>query len=264
MGATREEFMNFLSASLTDRIAEQVRNQLPQILLEEVSNFASPVIEKMITESLNQANLANASYQPQSTYEAAATLTEFELKKILIDKMNLNKDFFSSYDVYLLKQSRQDKDKDEGPSTGSDRGFKKRKTSKEAKPKTKCYKALSENLDWENHEGGNYPFDLSKALPLITHGNHQSVPVELFINNDLKVKQSRGDIYSTKCNLADTHVSIMRKHGYGYLEDIVVRRADNALHKFKEDDVADFARVLRMFTRSLVIQKRVEDLQLRV
>ncbi|GKG39345.1 hypothetical protein Tco_0463490, partial [Tanacetum coccineum] len=30
------------------------------------------------------------------------------------------------------------------------------------------------------------------------------------------------------------------------------------------DDVADFAIALRMFTRSLVIQKRVEDLQLGV
>ncbi|GJW22926.1 hypothetical protein Tco_0033548 [Tanacetum coccineum] len=71
----------------------------------------------------------------------------------------------------------------------------------------------------------------------------------------------------------------MRKHGYGYLEEIVVRRADNVLYRFKEgdflllrindikdmlllvvqnrltnlsgDDVADFAIALRMFTRSL-------------
>ncbi|GJX62907.1 hypothetical protein Tco_0295807 [Tanacetum coccineum] len=57
----------------------------------------------------------------------------------------------------------------------------------------------------------------------------------------------------------------MRKHGYKYLEEIVVRRADNVLYRFKEgDDVADFVITLRMFTRSLVIQKRVEDLQLRV
>ncbi|GJS03876.1 hypothetical protein Tco_0320384 [Tanacetum coccineum] len=75
----------------------------------------------------------------------------------------------------------------------------------------------------------------------------------------------------------------MRKHGYGYLEEIIVRRADNALYRFKEcdfprlwindiedmlllvvqnwltnlsgDDVADFAIALRMFTRSLAIQK---------
>nr|GEX81026.1 hypothetical protein [Tanacetum cinerariifolium] len=49
-----------------------------------------------------------------------------------------------------------------------------------------CYKALSEKLDWDNPEGGNYLFDLSKPLPLITHGNRQSVPVEFFMNNDLK------------------------------------------------------------------------------
>ncbi|GKE89375.1 hypothetical protein Tco_1566850, partial [Tanacetum coccineum] len=52
-----------------------------------------------------------------------------------------------------------------------------------------CYKALSEKLDWENPEGGDYPFDLSKPLPLITRGNRQRVPFEFFINNDLKYLQ---------------------------------------------------------------------------
>nr|GEZ20157.1 hypothetical protein [Tanacetum cinerariifolium] len=37
--------------------------------------------------------------------------------------------------------------------------------------------------------------------------------------------------------LAVTHVLVIRKHGYGYLEEIVVRRADNALYKFKEGDL---------------------------
>ncbi|GJZ81969.1 hypothetical protein Tco_0646963 [Tanacetum coccineum] len=208
-----------------------------------------------------------------------------------------------------------------------------------------CYKALSEKLDWENPEGGDYPFDLSKPLPLIKHGKGQRVPFEFFINNDLKYLQggistmtyttsttktkaakyylpgiedmvpniwslikvaydkyalwgishwreqrksfyayargiqSRGDVYSTKCILAVTHVKVMRKHGYGYLEEIVVRRADNVLYRFKEgdflrlrinviedmlilvvqnrltnlsgDDAADFAISLRMFTRNL-------------
>ncbi|GJW11322.1 ribonuclease H-like domain-containing protein [Tanacetum coccineum] len=82
----------------------------------------------------------------------------------------------------------------------------------------------------------------------------------------------------------------MRKHGYGYLKEIVVRRANNDLYIFKEgdfpclrisdledmllfvvqnrlinlsgDDVYDFTIALRMFTKSLVIQKRVKDLQL--
>ncbi|GKC30296.1 hypothetical protein Tco_1037590, partial [Tanacetum coccineum] len=191
--------------------------------------------------------------------------------------------------------------------------------------------ALSEKLDWENPEGGDYPFDLSKLLPLIMRGKHQRVPFEFFINSDLKYLQegistvtyttsttktkgmkydlsgikdmvpniwspikvaydkytlwgishwreqcksfyayargiqSRGDVYSTKHILAVTHVSVMRKHGYGYLKEIIVRRADNLLYRFKEgDDVADFAIALKMFTRSLVIQKQVKDLQLGV
>nr|GEX70271.1 hypothetical protein [Tanacetum cinerariifolium] len=453
IGATREEFINFLSASMTDRINEQVMYQLPQILLEEVSNFAPPVIRKMIQESLNQVNLEKASSQPQSTYEAATTLTEFELKKILIDKINssksyltapehrecydglvksynLDKDFSSSYDVYSLKHIQDDKDKDEGPSAGSNRGLKKRKTSKDAEPTTspknkdsssrsskgtksqpkscgksvhaeepefevgdintpqgqegnqgndndeprtesayrrgwftqpsrpqeptdpdwnedktpqkdfssyilnglkiknptqeillgptfrllkgtrlnyaeleydfeECYKALSEKLNWETLEGGIEDMVLNIWSPVkvaydkyalwgISHWRDQRKTLYAYA----KGIQSRGDVYSTKRILTVTHASVMMKHGYGYLEEIVVKRADNKLYKFKEgdfprlwindiedmlllvvqnrltnlsgDDVSDFAIALRMFTRSLVIQKRVEDLQLRV
>ncbi|GKB25821.1 hypothetical protein Tco_0865222 [Tanacetum coccineum] len=193
-----------------------------------------------------------------------------------------------------------------------------------------CYKALSEKLDWDNPEGGDYPFDLTKPLPLVMNGNRQKVLVDYFFNNDLKYLQggistmtyttsttrtkatqydlqgiedmtfygyARGlesshDMYSTKHTLAMTRVEVMRKHGYGYLRKIDVRRADNDLHTFKEgdfprlcindiedmlilivqnrltnlsgDDVSDFAITLRMFTRSMVIQKRVEDLHLGV
>ncbi|GKE56463.1 hypothetical protein Tco_1495648, partial [Tanacetum coccineum] len=52
-----------------------------------------------------------------------------------------------------------------------------------------CYKALSEKLDWENPEGGDYPFDLTKPLPLVINGNHQIVSVDYFFNNDLKYLQ---------------------------------------------------------------------------
>ncbi|GKA43482.1 hypothetical protein Tco_0736206 [Tanacetum coccineum] len=313
----------------------------------------------------------------ESTYEAASTLTEFELKKILPDKMEKNKD------------------KDEDPSAGLDQWIKKRKLRKDAEPITgpkrkiqclallkapslnrnlleslfnkrnqclrlqtqtchkikkgiwttqegptqnwlmtlaaststdkslkdfdelmstpidfsgyilnglkienltqeillgpafrllkgtrsnyaeleydfeECYKALSEKLDWENPEGGDYPFDLSKPLPLITRGNRQRVPFEFFINNDLKYLQGGVSTMTyttstTKSKAAKydlpgiedmvpniwspvkvaydryalwvTHVKVMRKHGYGYLEEIVVRRADNILYRFKEGD----------------------------
>ncbi|GKE06309.1 hypothetical protein Tco_1398327, partial [Tanacetum coccineum] len=157
LGETRQDFINFLSESLTARIKEQVKDQLPQILPEEVPNFAPTMIENLIKESRDEVTLAKVSSQPQSTYEAASTLTEFELKKILLDKMEksksyltapehrdcydglkksyaLDKDFFYSYDVYSLKRGRKDKDKDEDLSAGSDQGLKKRKTSKDVEP----------------------------------------------------------------------------------------------------------------------------------
>ncbi|GKD39289.1 hypothetical protein Tco_1259496, partial [Tanacetum coccineum] len=88
LGETRQEFINFLSESLTARIKEQVKDQLPQILPQEVSNFAPPVIEKLIKESRDEVTLA--------------------------------------------KRGRKDKEKDEDPSAGSDRGLKKRKLSKDS------------------------------------------------------------------------------------------------------------------------------------
>ncbi|GJY20995.1 hypothetical protein Tco_0393561 [Tanacetum coccineum] len=240
LGATIYEFMSYLSASITARITEQVKSQLPQILPNKVYNFAHPVIKSMVTESLERAVLAKESSQPKSTYEAASSLTEFELKKILIDKMdesqlyltatehrecydgliksyNLDKSLFSTYDkVYSLKRSRKDKDKDEDPSVGSDRGLKKRKNSKDAEPKKgtrtnyaeleydfeECYKALSEKLDWVNPEGGDYPFDLTKPLPLVMNGNRQMVPVDYFFNNDLKYL--RGGILTWRIPITKT------------------------------------------------------------
>ncbi|GJX28229.1 hypothetical protein Tco_0236308 [Tanacetum coccineum] len=132
----------------------------PPPTTEEVFNFAPPVIKSIITKSLEHVVLAKESSQPKSTYEAAATLTKFELKKILIDKINesqsyliaaeyrecyygliksydLDKSLFLTYDkVYSLKRSRKDKYKYKDPSARSDRGLKKRKTSTDAEPTT--------------------------------------------------------------------------------------------------------------------------------
>ncbi|GKE22705.1 hypothetical protein Tco_1434217 [Tanacetum coccineum] len=89
----------------------------------------------MVIESLEHVFLAKESSRLKLTYEAAASLIEFELKKILIDKMD---------EMYSLKRSQNDKDKDEDPSVGSDRGLMKRKTSKDAEL-TKGSKAKESN-----------------------------------------------------------------------------------------------------------------------
>ncbi|GKC56111.1 hypothetical protein Tco_1083709 [Tanacetum coccineum] len=105
-------------------------------------------------------------------------------------------------------------------------------------------------------------------------------------------KFSKHNVYSTQKILGVKGVSVKKLHGYGHLEEIVVKRADRQLYKFKEgdfvdlhlnniedmlllavqhklfhpngSDIVDFIVALRMFTRSLIIKCRVEDLQLGV
>ncbi|GKE37201.1 hypothetical protein Tco_1460606, partial [Tanacetum coccineum] len=116
-----------------------------------------------------------------SSYEAAATLSEFELIKILIDKMeknksfdvadykrelydalvksyNTDKDIFESYGkVFLLKRSRDERDKDRDPFAGSDRGTKRRKLSKDvessrdSKSKEKKSSSTSKDASQSQH-----------------------------------------------------------------------------------------------------------------
>nr|GEZ55183.1 hypothetical protein [Tanacetum cinerariifolium] len=56
----------------------------------------------------------------------------------------------------------------------------------------------------------------------------------------------------------------MKKYDYGHLDEIEVRKEDQQLYTFKEDKRYDLNVALRMFTRRVVIQRRVEDLQLGV
>ncbi|GKC59237.1 hypothetical protein Tco_1086835 [Tanacetum coccineum] len=191
----------------------------------------------------------------------------------------------STYDkVYLLKRSQKDKDKDEDLSDGSDRGLKKRKTGKDAKPTNEEHEfevADSDMPQVQEENSGNDDEEPKGKTPqqrptqswLMTLASSaaksskifddlMSTPIDFFayIMNGLH------DVYSTKHILTVTQVDVMRKYGYGYIREIEVRRADNMnwLTNLSSDDVSDFAITLRMFTKSLVIQKRVEDLQLAV
>nr|GEX57967.1 hypothetical protein [Tanacetum cinerariifolium] len=167
----KREYIDLIDISVRANIKDEANSQLPRILPQAVLEFATHVIERNITKSLEAVVLAKSSSQPKYTYEAAASLFEFELTKILIDKIeehksylrvdykrelydalvksyNTDKDLFDTYgEVFTLKRSRDDKNKDQDPSAGSDRGTKRRKSSKDAKssrdPKSKESKSTS-------------------------------------------------------------------------------------------------------------------------
>nr|GFD08815.1 hypothetical protein [Tanacetum cinerariifolium] len=104
--------------------------------------------------------------------------------------------------------------------------------------------------------------------------------------------ESALDVYSKRRIIAVTELQIMEWHNYKHLDWISICRDDDKIYKFKEgdfkrlrlQDIEDmllllvqgklsnltveerfaFNVSLRMFTRSIVIKRRVEDLQLRV
>nr|GEY00169.1 hypothetical protein [Tanacetum cinerariifolium] len=194
------------------------------------------------------------------------------------------------------------------------------------------YKAKTDQLDWNNPEGQQYPHNLLKPLPLIpnSRGRHKTkashyghikwiedlVPRTMWSQAPASYdkyalwgishwgrkgqqfygfavnSESARDVYSKRRIIAVTELQIVEWHDYKHLDWITVRRDDDKLYKFKKgdfkrlriQDIEDmllllvqgkltnltveerfaFNVSLRMFMRSIVIQRHVEDLQLGV
>ncbi|GKE16801.1 hypothetical protein Tco_1424378 [Tanacetum coccineum] len=156
---------------------------------------------------------------------------------------------FSAYVMHNLKIDNLTQEILVGPTFNLLKGFCKSFVELEYHFK-ECYKAVTNQLDWNNPEGHEYPFDLSKPLPLIEAQGRQVVPADYFFNNDLEYLKGIEDMVLTlwipvkvaydkfdmKRIIAVTHVKVMKWYGYGYLEEIIGRREDQTLHKFKEGD----------------------------
>nr|GEV95192.1 hypothetical protein [Tanacetum cinerariifolium] len=203
------------------------------------------------------------------------------------------------------------------------------------------YKATTDQLDWVNPEGQQYPHNLLKPLPLIPNSRGASsrkyttsvtktkvadyghikwikelVPRIMWIQEPVgydkhalwgishwghKLQQLYGfavnresarDVYSKRRIIAVTELKIVEWYNYKHLDWITVHRDDDKLYKYKEgdfkrlhiQDIEDmllllvqgklknltveehfaFNVSLKMFTRSIVIQRCIEDLQLGV
>nr|GEY44818.1 hypothetical protein [Tanacetum cinerariifolium] len=139
-----DEFLQTIDENMKRIIKEQVKGQVK----EQVSRIL-PRIKQSVNAQLEAEVLTRSSHSSRTSYAVAADLSEMELKKILIEKMEGNKSIQRSdeqrklykalVDTYeadklildsygetvILKRRRDDDDdQDEGPSAGSDRGSK--------------------------------------------------------------------------------------------------------------------------------------------
>nr|GEZ01813.1 hypothetical protein [Tanacetum cinerariifolium] len=109
-----DEFLKTIDENMQKIIKEQVKEQVKV----QVSKIL-PRIEQTVNEQLEAKVLTRSSNLSKTSYAVAADLSEMELKKILIEKMEGN------------KRRDDDADKDEEPFAGPDRGSKRRREGKE-------------------------------------------------------------------------------------------------------------------------------------
>ncbi|GKB01138.1 hypothetical protein Tco_0829182 [Tanacetum coccineum] len=125
------------------------------------------------------------------------------------------------------------------------------------------YKATTDQLDWINPEGQQYQHDLRKPLPLIPNSQgSQVIPFDHFINNDLEYLS--GGVSSRKYATSVTKTKAADHGHIKWIKDLVPNRMWSKLTNLTVEERLAFNVSLRMFTRSIVIQRRVEDLQLGV
>ncbi|GJZ33481.1 hypothetical protein Tco_0578917 [Tanacetum coccineum] len=142
--------------------------------------------------------------------------------------------------------------------------------------------------DQPNEETSYHPdwFQKPTKLPTLDHDWNTTLPdahghitgtlngLKIWSLTECGVKcwESARDVYSKHRIIAVTKLEIVNWHKYKHLDWITVRKDDDKLNKLKEGKLTNlkveerlaFNVSLRMFTRSVVIQRRVEDLQLGV
>ncbi|GJY83795.1 hypothetical protein Tco_0497171 [Tanacetum coccineum] len=141
-----QQFLDSIDDGMKKIIKEQVKKEVSKII---------PKVEKFVTDQLESEVLVRSSKEANTSHAVAANLSELELKKILIDKMEANnsinrsdiqkqlyKALVEAYeadqilldtygDTVTIKRPRDGADDDEEPSAGTDRGSKRRRSGKE-------------------------------------------------------------------------------------------------------------------------------------
>ncbi|GKE61985.1 hypothetical protein Tco_1512352, partial [Tanacetum coccineum] len=172
--AENENFINKLNDNIKkiikDHVKEQVKVQVSKILLK---------IEKTVNEQLKVEVLTYSSNKSNTSHVVAANLSELELKKILIDKME---------NTVSFKRCRDAEDKDEEPSAGSNRGSKKRRAGKEPEstsaPKEKTFKITGKST-----EGSKSPHKSAQAEePMHTTKDLEEPVHQEFVTGDTEDK----------------------------------------------------------------------------
>ncbi|GJV97742.1 hypothetical protein Tco_1549319 [Tanacetum coccineum] len=139
------------------------------------------------------------------------------------------------------------------------------------------YLALTDKLDWVNPEGNRPLVDLSKPLPLQEKEGRLIIPIEFFFNNNLEYlktgnKERKYTVSMTKTKAArrvDKKEYKFREANFLRLDlndikDMFLVYVQGKMYNLEGHEIVDLVNVIRMFTKSIVVKKRVKGVQLGV
>ncbi|GJU20309.1 putative laccase [Tanacetum coccineum] len=303
------KYIGLVDTSMRTIIKEEVKTQLPQFLPQAVSDFATPVIEKNVTESL-EAVVLTKGVETTNTKIKTPPIDQTEGRKEGSQARKLSYLEIQEEPSHNVDDSREQENQEFNTGNNDEQP-----ANKEVS-KADCQVARSKEPTTSFDELMNTPIDFSAfVLNRQHHRSDSSHSGRTGIQpNEGHLQESYrgGDLsrrYSTsvtKTKAATYEIKwiedlvrglwvpekILKKYDYGHLEEIEVRRDDQELYKFREGDFLrlrlqdiedmllllvqqkltnliideryDLNVALRMYTRRIVIQRRMKDLQLGV
>ncbi|GJX57174.1 putative reverse transcriptase domain-containing protein [Tanacetum coccineum] len=240
--ALEKELSQFKQADHSAQLLITIKSQIPAMKAQAKRKRYIDLVENSVKDIIKD-EVKSQPYQILSK-EAASSLTEFELKKIILDKMQksksyrvtqehrdlydtlvksykLDKDLFESYGkAYSLKRDCEDKDKDEDSLAGLDQGLKRRKKNKDVEPskgsKLKESKSSSSKGTKSQPKSSGLGAELMQREKVIAYASRQlKIHENNYTTHDLELgatvfalKIWRHYLYGTKCTVFTDYKSL--------------------------------------------------------
>ncbi|GJZ16805.1 hypothetical protein Tco_0552928, partial [Tanacetum coccineum] len=296
-----------------------LKSQVPMIVKHYLGSKIDDVLQKIKREQAEKLKMPK--YTIKSTNKA--TLKEYDQKSALYQTMHENKSFNknpSNHALYpalmealiedenamgegvadtVQNHKRHYDDDDEDPSARPNQGKKKKRR------RTKESESSKKPSTTKETPKGKAPSKGSKTGKSASAKEPVEEPIaEVAMDDAVNTAGEDVDmtpmLWSTINHVYDKDAekedqalgrkAVKKLHGYGHLEEVVVKRADRQLYKFKEgdfmdlhlndiedmllldvqhklfhlndSDIVEFIMALCMFTRCLIIKRQVKDLHL--
>ncbi|GJV08439.1 hypothetical protein Tco_1346095 [Tanacetum coccineum] len=283
--ADNEDFINKIDENMKKIIKEQVKIQVKEQTSHAVAaNLSEIELKKILIDKMKNKKSIDRPVQQKNLYKA------------LVDAYESDKDILATYgDTTTLKRRRDDEDEDEEPSARSNQGSKRRRAGKEpeltsaqnektskssgkSKEGSKSHQKSTgksaqaeepiyadEDLEDPTHQEFNIGFTKDQPVdettqhpdctlarnedPCESFNENMDTPLDFsaFVNDDKPYTLKEGDYNRLRLQ---------------YIEDMLLLLVQGKLTNLNVKEHLALGISLRMFTRSVVLRRRVEDLQL--